>query len=229
VTSRAGLWRSSRPEGSEKIHSLVSGSNVTETSCPWNRNVPVLVHASNPDVAREVCGDPAPLPTFGLRLRQIGPARVGQAGVIGKTAQTFAVGVDLAVEPVHRVQARLERRGRLACPGLAPAVAGPLRPFHNPVLLGTTRPVPDHLDAQADQPQPQLGREIPLRTPGRAVVDPHGSRQAPLRKGETQLPPNLVRWDLIPPPLGGKPRSGAPRRCIHQPVEANLPIDLFLF
>ena len=63
-------------------------------------------------------------------------ARVPQSGVELHAALPLAVGIDLAVEPVHPLQPRLQLLGRVAGPGLAPAVGRPLRPLDDPVLLG---------------------------------------------------------------------------------------------
>ena len=146
-----------------------------------------------------------------------------------EATSTFLVRVDLAVQAVHSLQAGLQFRGRPARPRLAPPGGRPLGTLDDPVLLGASRVVPVHPDAQADQPQRQVGRELAPRAPGPAVVDSEAAGQPPANPGQAELCPHGLEGDLLPSPEGGKPQSTAPRRCIRRSDEVNLLLHEFLF
>ena len=178
---------------------------------------------------RQELGNARPLPPRRLRCRIVGPTGMLQAWEDLEATSTFLVRVDLAVQAVHSLQAGLQFRGRPARPRLAPPGGRPLGTLDDPVLLGASRVVPVHPDAQADQPQRQVGRELAPRAPGPAVVDSEAAGQPPANPGQAELCPHGLEGDLLPSPEGGKPQSTAPRRCIRRSDEANLLLHEFLF
>ena len=178
---------------------------------------------------RQVLGNARPLPPRRLRCRIVRPTGMHQAREEFEATAAVLVRVDLAVHAVHSLQADLQFRGCPARPRLAPPGGRPLGTLDDPVLLGATRVVPVHPDAQADQPQRQVGRELAPRAPGPAIVDSEAAGQAPANPGQAELFPHGLEGDLLPSSEGGKTQSTAPRRCIRRSDEANLLLHKFVF
>src|SRR5437773_9649895 len=172
---------------------------------------------------RQVLGHPRPLPHRRLRSPIVTPAGMRQVREDREATPTSSVGVVLAVQAVHLLQAGLQLRGRSAGPRLAPPRRGPLGPLDDPVLLRSPRVVPVHPGAQADQPERQLGGEVAPGPPGPAVVDAEATGQPPADEGQSELLADGLGGDSAPGPEGGRPRSRGPRRCIRRSGGASSP------
>jgi hypothetical protein len=192
------------------------------------RNPATLIDSPQGHDARQVLGHTRPLPQRRLRFPIIGPTGMRQAREDLETSATFLVGIDLAMQEVHSLQAGLQFRGRPTSPRLAPSVGCPLGTLDDPVFLRAPRVVPVHPDTEADQPQRQLGGEVSPRPPGKAVVDSEAAGQPPANKSQADLLSHGLGGDLRPSPEGEKPRSTAPRRCIRRSFEANLLLHNFV-
>ncbi len=116
----------------------------------------------------------------GLRpLPGSAPAAVRQAGKQGPPAPSLCQGVTLPLQDLVLIQPGLQFGCTATGVGLRPTLRCPLRTLDDPVLLRATRVVPDHVDAQADQPQRQGRRQIAPRTPRLAVVHTQLGRAIP--------------------------------------------------
>src|SRR5271157_3992755 len=193
------------------------------------RNPASWIDAPQGHDGRQVFGHARPLPPRRLRGPVVGPAGMHQAREELEATETSLVRVDLAVQAIHSLQAGLQFRRRPARPRLAPPGGRPLGTLDDPVLLGATRVVPVHPDAQANQPQRQVGRELAPRAPGPAIVDSEAAGQAPANPGQAELFPHGFEGDLLPTSEGGKPQSTALRHRIRRSDEANLLLHTSLF
>ena len=107
--------------------------------------------------------------------------------------------------------------------GLGPVLGQPLASLYDAVVLRSPRRIPDHLDAQADQPQGQRGRQITTRSPGVTVIKTHRQRSPPLLKTKAQIVLYLSRRHLGEVALGKKPDYAARPPSIHRRSAARKP------
>ena len=190
--------------------------------------MPRRIDLSSHQAVRQVFGNARPLPQFRFPRRVVSPSRMDQAREEGHAAESVSVRIGLAVEPVHPFQPRLQFLRRRARPRFTPPVRRPLRSLDHPVLLGTPRIVPVHLDTQPEHPERQVGGEVARRSPGGAIIDPQAVGQAPTRERSAEFLADRTGSDLRPGPEGGKPWCGAPRHCTRQSCESNSPLDYYI-
>ena len=98
---------------------------------------------------------------------------------------------------------------------LGPVPGHPLAPFHHAVVLRPPRQIPDHADAQADQPHRQRRRQVATRSPGIAVVDSHRCWSSPAFEATAEFGLHHSRGHLDEVTLGGKHGSAGPLPCTH--------------
>ena len=173
---------------------------------------------------RQVLGNARPFPPARLRWRIVRPTGMHQAREEFEATPAVLVRVDLAVHAVHSLQADRQFRGCPARPRLAPPGGRPLGTLDDPVLLGATRVVSVHPDAQADQPQRQVGRELAPRAPGPAIVDSEAAGQAPANPGQAELFPHGLEGDLLPSSRG---ENRSPQHRAAAFVDQTKPTDFF--
>lgn len=179
------------------------------------RHLTFFVHYSRDGVQGQMSEHTIHAPLFALPHQTVELTGVCQLGKNLPTALPLAVGVGFALQAVHLVETALQFGRRRTRMGFRPTLARPLRAFDDAVALRRARGIPDHVDAQADEPQPQVRGQVAPRTPGSAVVDTQALGQSPAAKKATNGLLHRPAFDLSPTAEGGKPPSSGQRHCTH--------------
>src|SRR5581483_11814003 len=158
---------------------LLPGPGAADAKRPvGQRDAADFVDATGPD--------PLHVPADGFLGRIVRPPAARQGGKAGQPARAGGDGIACALQGRDVIETRLQFGDGAAGGRFDPALADAMGPFDDGVALAVARPIPEQVDAQAEQPQRQIGRQIGPRAPGRAVVDAQLRGQAPLAKPAAQ-------------------------------------------
>jgi len=174
------------------------------------------VHSPTHCVTGQVRRDQRQAPVGLLPLPRIGPPGVNHLWECLPATLAGDARIVPPLDLVHHFQPPLQFLRAVTGPGLPPPLARPLRALDHPIVLRTPRGIGVHPHLQPEQPQLQVRRQVAPRAPRRPVVHPQPLGPAPVAEGQSQLRLSLRGRDLSPMAQGGKPRSGAPRRCIRR-------------
>ena len=159
-----------------------------------------------------------PGPVRSLPRHIVGPPRVTKTWVRFHPRRERAVRITFGLAPVLLIRPALQLRHVMAPVRLGPVPSHTSAPFHHAVILRPPRQIPDHADAQADQPQRQRRRQVATRSPGIAVVHSHRCWSSPAFEATAEFGLHHSRRHLDEVTLGENAAlQGRSRTLIYYP------------